>query len=479
MLSGGVGVTLTLTAADDADTVAEMLTFTLNTPASGAAYTVGATSTATITITPMGVTLPALSVTAAPNAIQEGQTSTITIAATTAPSGNLTIPYTIAGTGIAAGDYTLTSGGNTLTGLTGSVTLLSGGVGVTLTLTAADDADTVAEMLTFTLNTPASGAAYTVGATSTATITITPMGVTLPALSVTAAPSAIQEGQTSTITIAASAAPSGNLTIPYTIAGTGIAAGDYTLTSGGSTLTGLTGVVTLPASQTSVTLTLTAADDADTVALTMLTFTLTAGTGYTVATSTATITINPLPSLPVLTVAAASSTIVEEDTNTITITATPAPSGNLTVPFTITGTGITSDDYTLADASGTELAGTTVTLVGGTTSVAITLTAVNDTDGAETLNFTLTAGTGYTVGGTNTAEITIDPRPDLIVQFVESEYATDEPSPVLAVVVELTAGTPASPVTISVMTANDTAAAGEDYMALVATVTFPAGASGG
>ena len=65
------------------------------------------------------------------------------------------------------------------------------------------------------------------------------------------------------------------------------------------------------------------------------------------------------------------------------------------------------------------------------------------------------------------------------MQFVESEYATDEPSPVLAVVVELTAGTPASPVTISVMTANDTAAAGEDYMALVATVTFPAGASGG
>ena len=474
MQAAQTSIALTLTAADDADASAETLTLAL-TAASG--YTVSATAgSTTVTITPMGVTLPALSVTAASNAIQEGQTSTITIAASSAPASTLTIPYTIAGTGIAASDYTLTSGGNTLTGLTGSVTLLSGGVAVTLTLTAADDADTVAEMLTFTLNTPASGAAYTVGATSTATITITPMGVTLPALSVTAAPNAIQEGQTSTITIMATTAPSTNLPVSFAIAGTNITTDDYTLTSGSSALTG--SEVTLVANTTSVTITLTAADDVDTSAE-MLTFTLTAGTGYTVATSTATITINPLPSLPVLTVAAASSTIVEEDTNTITITATPAPSGNLTVPFTITGTGITSDDYTLADASGTELAGTTVTLVGGTTSVAITLTAVNDTDGAETLNFTLTAGTGYTVGGTNTAEITIDPRPDLIVQFVESQYATDEPSPVLAVMVELTAGTPAIPVTIPVMTANDTAAAGEDYMALVATVTFPAGASGG
>ena len=258
-------------------------------------------SNASVTVT---IDAPTLSVAAAPGAIQEGQTSTITITASTAPSDDLTIPYTIAGTNIEASDYTLTdASGTELTGLTGNVTLPATQTSVALTLTAADDADASAETLTLAL-TAVTG--YTL-ATSTATITITPMGVTLPALSVAAAPTAIQEGQTSTITITASTAPSGNLTIPYTIAGTNIEASDYTLTSGGSTLTGLTGNITLSGSATSVALTLTAADDAD-ISAEMLTFTLNTpgvGAAYTLATSTATITINPLPSLPVLSVAAA------------------------------------------------------------------------------------------------------------------------------------------------------------------------------
>ena len=58
-----------------------------------------------------------------------------------------------------------------MAGLTGEVTLPANQTSVELTLTAADDADTDPEMLTFTLDTPGGTAGYTV-TTGTATITI-------------------------------------------------------------------------------------------------------------------------------------------------------------------------------------------------------------------------------------------------------------------------------------------------------------------
>ena len=175
-------VTITLTAVDDADASAETLTLALT---AGTGYTVSATAgSTTVTINPMDETLPvlpALSVAAAPGAIQEGQTSTITITATTAPSGNLTIPYAITGSGITTGDYTLTyASGTEVTGLTGNIILQAAQTSIALTLTAADDADASAETLTLALT---AGTGYTVSATAgSTTVTITPVGVTLPAL---------------------------------------------------------------------------------------------------------------------------------------------------------------------------------------------------------------------------------------------------------------------------------------------------------
>ena len=415
---------------------------------------------------------PALSVAASPITITEGAASTITITASAAPVGNLTIPYTIAGTNIATGDYTLTdAGGTEITGLTGDITLAASTASVALTLTAADDADTDPEMLTFTLG---AGTGYTV-TTGTATITINPP----PALSVAAAPTTIGEGAASTITITASTAPSGNLTIPYTIAGTGIAAGDYTLTdAGGTEITGLTGDITLPTSAASVALTLTAADDSDASAE-MLTFTLGTGTGYTVATATATITIDPASApLPALSVAASPTTITEGAASTVTITASPAPADDLTIAYTIAGSGIAVGDYTLADASGTELTGLTgnITLAGSAASVALTLTAADDSDAsAEMLTFTLGAGTGYTVA-TATATITIDPVVPLTVSFFDAEWDVGENEGTVDLIVTLS-GVTTRDIVIPLVSTDGSAMAGIHYTA-VTSVTINRGSDG-
>ena len=283
--AGATGFTLRATIVDDAGAdPGETILINLV----SASRVMITNPTTTITINPAGTAImPALSVVAAPTTIAEGAASTITITANSAPADDLIIPFTIAGTDIEASDYMLT-GATDMTGLTGNVTLSASTRSVALTLTAVDDADTDPEMLTFTLDTPA-GTDYTV-ATSTATITIDPAAAPVtPALSVAASPTTITEGAASTITITATSAPAGNLTIPYTIAGSGIAAGDYTLAdASGTELTGLTGNITLAGSATSVALTLTAADDSDASAE-MLTFTLGTGAGYTVATATATI----------------------------------------------------------------------------------------------------------------------------------------------------------------------------------------------
>ena len=356
--------------------------------------------TVTITDDDEAAPTPALSVAAAPPSIQEGQTSTITITADSAPADDLTIPFTI--TGVATSDYTLTAGSTTLAGLTGEVTLAGSATEVTLTLTAVDDSDAAAETLTFTLDTP-SGTDYTL-TTSAATITITPRGVV--SLSVAADRASTIEGETVLITITASAAPAADLTIPFTIAGMNIEAADYTLTDMTPIL--VTDAATFPAGETSMVLLMAVEDDEDT-AVEMLTFTLTAAAddaGYTVgATDAATVAINPREERasgslapvgrPILTVGVSSDSIEEGARTRITINAVPAPSTALTIPFAISGTGITSADYALATLTGTPVTTDQVTMPVGAASVALLLTALDDADATQTLNFqTDGSGTG-------------------------------------------------------------------------------------
>ena len=541
--------------------------------------------------------LPALSVAADPTTIAEGQTSTITITASSAPATNLPVSFAISGANITTDDYTLTSGGSALTGT--EVTLAASTNSVTITLTAADDADTSAEMLTVTLT---AGTGYTVGGTSTATITIDPLP---PPLTVSFASGTAQVGEaagTLAVTVQLNVSPSGETIIPImTGGGTATAGTDYTALSGAAAMvtfaSGATGAdlmqtvsVTitddavaegnetftlsfgpgaLPSGVTAgtpATVTVTVVDDdvpvvsfmgADavsvgegdgTVSLTValsaalatpLTVpvmtandTATAGTDYTALSGasamvvfaanatgaglmqtvsvailndtadendeTFTVSLGVLPStvsgsgtvtvtitdddVPALSVAASPTTITEGAASTLTITADIAPANDLTIPYTITG--VTAADYTLTTGS-TTLTGLTgsVTLAAAQTSVALTLTAVDDADSAETLTYTLNtpvSGAGYTLT-TAAATIMIDPAaagtlPTVQFSATTATVAENVSGGMAVLTLELSeAATEAFQVTVN--TAGRTAMFRDDYMSALnsGNVTFAVG----
>ena len=130
-----------------------------------------------------------------------------------------------------------------------------------------------------------------------------------------------------------------------------------------------------------------------------------------------TVTLDDGVSDPVLTIARDLSTVVEGTDATWTITADTAPSSDLTVNVAVTESGSYID--------GT--APSTVTLPSGDTEVTLTVPTDDDstdeTDGSITA--TLETGTGYTLGSTTAATITVtdDDVTDLLPTFGSSTVA--------------------------------------------------------
>jgi Ca2+-binding RTX toxin-like protein len=107
-------------------------------------------------------------------------------------------------------------------------------------------------------------------------------------------------------------------------------------------------------------------------------------------------------------------------TNLVVITASDATAGETNNPgqFTLTRTGSTAAPLTVnLTRTGTTAHGTdyitnpaTVSFVAGSSTTVIDLTVTDDllVEGNETVTFTVTGGTGYTVGATATATVTIN-----------------------------------------------------------------------
>ena len=107
---------------------------------------------------------------------------------------------------------------------------------------------------------------------------------------------------------------------------------------------------------------------------------------------------------PVVNLSVSSNTASEASATVITITATAssAVSGDQTISLAVTGTGITSGDYTLGN--------TTLTIASGATTGSTSLTIVNDADveGTETATLTISnPSSGITLGSTVSQSITI------------------------------------------------------------------------
>ena len=232
---GDLTQTLSLPVLDDSiDEVDEMFTVSLDTAALPPRVTVPAatafTGFAGVTVTVTDDDVPVVSVSALPGSVNEGETSTITVSSDRELATTLTIPFTIAGAGITDADYRLTDASGEL--VTSTLTLAAGSRAALLTLTTViDEADTDPETLTWTLDTPAPDAGYTVGVPGAASLEITSSVAVATAVEF-APPYAVTVAEADdevSVTVRLNTVLSSAITIPImTTNGTAMAGEDYT-----------------------------------------------------------------------------------------------------------------------------------------------------------------------------------------------------------------------------------------------------------
>ena len=253
-----------------------------------------------------------MTITADTSPVTEGTAATFTITASSAPTTDLTVSVNVSETeDVISGtpDATVTINANE----------------TTATLTVATDDDNVAEEAGVVTAQVQAGTGYTVGAPSSATVTVNDndgpgtKGPPLPEMTITANRASVTEGTVNaTFTITADPAPTTALKVSVNVSET------EDVLSGTPPST-----ITFNAKQTTATLTVATDDDnADEVA-SEVTAQVQVGTGYTVGTpSSATVTVND-NDIPQVTITADTSPVTEGTAATFTITANPC-TGNST-----------------------------------------------------------------------------------------------------------------------------------------------------
>jgi len=323
---------------------------------------------------------------------------TVTATASSAVVGAQTLSLGVSGTGITAGDYTLSNS---------TITILDGQTMGTTTFTVVDDVlieDT--ETATLTLSNPSAG--IVLGSTTTQAIGITDND--FPAVNLSVTSNAGSEAGTTLITVTATASSAvvGSQTLSLGVSGTNITAGDYTLSN--PTITILNG-------QTTGTATFTVVDDVLIEGTETATLTLSNPSAGIVLGSTTTQAIGITDNdFPAVNLSVTSNVGSEAGTTLITVTATAASAvvGAQTLNLGVSGTNITAGDYTLSNP--------TITILNRQTTGTATFTVVDDVliEGTETATLTLSnPSAGIVLGGTTTQAIAItdndNPPTDLIL----------------------------------------------------------------
>ena len=375
--SGSVAVTVTPTN----DAVLEGTEMVILTVGTGSGYTPGTPANGTIELRDdevVDVTVTVLDGTCIEQPTPDNGSFRIT-SSVAAQTGGLTVSYTIGGTATAGSDYTT---------LSGTATIPAGALYVDVLVAPLDDmAIEGAESVIITLS--GAGAVYDIGDNRTQTLWIRDNEV--QTITLTAPISSAAEGDGAGVTagqytFTASAAPSSDLTLSYTMTGTATNGVDYSY---------LPNMIVLPAGQTAVSLVLTPMDDelaevAETAVLTVVNSGLynagtTAGLTVTIAASDA----------PLATIAAADMAAAENpvDTGRFVVTLSKIVTANTAVNYTVGGTATSASDYTALTGS--------VTVAAGSNTATVTVTPVNDAlvEGSETVIATLAGGTGYALAG--------------------------------------------------------------------------------
>jgi hypothetical protein len=278
--------------------------------------------------------------------------------------------------------YASRKGGSTATG-GGELVSLSDNSGYNATLTGVPTL-----LATATANTAFRGVAFA------------PVAPVLPSVNLSLSSSSTSEAtpnNTITITATASGIATTDQTVDIAISGTGITASDYSLDKT---------TITIPAGQTTGTATLTILDDTgiegtETATITISNPSSGIALGSTIS-QNLTINDNDTPvvnfALPVV----FSREITPNATVVITATASAAVTSTQTVDVTISGTGITNDDYSLSAAS--------ITIASGQTTGTVTLTIKDDAalEGIEYMTVTLSnPSSGVILGSTTSRDLAV------------------------------------------------------------------------
>ena len=340
--AGAATVDITIMPVDDAvDEDGEDVVLTLT---DTAGYDVGAEAMAVVTIDDNDVptvTIAATDAAASETGPDSGTVIVTRVGMTTAP---LDVLYTVGGTATAA-DFTPP--------LTGTLTIPAGQLSATLTITPVDDTDFEdSETVSLTIT---AHAAYGVGATDTAVVTIADNDV--PTVTIAATDAAANEvdfdsgsPDAGTFTVSRTGVTTAALDVLYTIGGSATAP-DFTPMP--------TGTLTIPAGQLSATITITPLKDALVEGPETVVLTLADAAAYDLGapgTETAVVTIADAPPITLSLVDTPVVGVALSATLQVTLAA-PAPAGGVVVT-------VTSDNTAFVAVAAP---GTTTIPAGGTT----------------------------------------------------------------------------------------------------------------
>jgi len=352
------------------------------------------------------------SIAVAPAAVIEnsGTAMVYTITLAPAPTTDTTVNFTLAGTATSGTDYP-TPGAL-------SATVLATQTTASVSITPTGDTDVEAnETIVIDL---AAGSGYTIGSPASATGTINNDDIS-PSATVTVAPASAAEnsGTAFVYTVSLSPAPAVDTTVNFTLGGSAASGTDYPAPGVLSVL--------VPNGQPSANVSITPTGDTSVEPDETIILTLAAGSGYTVYTpDSATATIMNDDS-PVASIAVAPPAVAENSGTALvyTITLTPAPIAATTVDFVVAGTATSGTDYPAPGSLSAPFA-----IGQATATVSITPTGDTAVEPDETVQLTLAAGSGYTIGApaAATGRITNDDS-SANLSFAS---VTDTPDPVLA-----------------------------------------------
>ena len=387
----------------------------------------------------------------------------------------IAVHYTMEGTAVSGSDYVA---------LTGVATIPAGAASVDVEvkpiLNPQETADETAIMV---LSPPLNQKVYTLGSSTTGTVTIAHFPGAV--VTVTAPPQvpaiAADIGTTSgTFTISRSGSTMAPLTVNYSMGGTANSGVDYVLSSGSATLSG---TVTIPAGQANATVTLTPlrnglSSGSESAVLTVQP--ASAGEYLVGSPSNAQVTINNGGGLvrPVVSLIAISndaSLTSGSGVLVFRVTRTSGTSQAVSVNYNIGGSGVNGSDYQFLTGA--------VALGANVTSADVVVTPIwsNTVQPAKVVSIQLAAGTGYDLGTATYGSGTIDfpDKPEVSLTVLSSTASNTSASGTDAVVFKITrTGSSNLPIAIN-YTMGGTAIAGDDYLALPGSITLPAGISSG